>query len=155
VKVGSGLGDDAEELARQGFAVTAFDIAPTAVEWARRRFPASPVDYRVADVRDPPPEWRRHFDLVLEIYTLQALPARVRPAAAHGMAELLAPGGTLLLIARGREPTDHEGTLPWPLTPDEVRGLFASLELVRFEDFRERQPERHRRLRVEFRRPVA
>jgi hypothetical protein len=42
LKVGAGLGDDAEELARRGLAVTAFDVAPTAVESARRRFPESP-----------------------------------------------------------------------------------------------------------------
>lgn len=29
--VGTGLGDDAEELARRGFAVTAFDLSPTAI----------------------------------------------------------------------------------------------------------------------------
>src|SRR5687768_9193611 len=34
--VGCGLGDDAEELARRGFEVTAFDIAPTAVRWCGR-----------------------------------------------------------------------------------------------------------------------
>jgi 2-polyprenyl-3-methyl-5-hydroxy-6-metoxy-1,4-benzoquinol methylase len=54
LKVGAGLGDDAEELARRGLAVTAFDIAPTAVAWAKRRFPDSQVDYVVADVLAPP-----------------------------------------------------------------------------------------------------
>ncbi len=53
LKVGAGLGDDAEELARRGLTVTAFDIAPTAVAWARRRFPDSRVDYVVADVLAP------------------------------------------------------------------------------------------------------
>ena len=33
--VGRGLGDDAEELARRGFAVTAFDISARAVAWCR------------------------------------------------------------------------------------------------------------------------
>ena len=37
--IGCGLGDDAEELARRGFEVTAFDISPTAIEWCRRRLP--------------------------------------------------------------------------------------------------------------------
>src|SRR5690349_8682404 len=57
LKVGAGLGDDAEELARRGFVVTAFDIAPSAVTWARRRFPGSPVEYVVADALAPPAEW--------------------------------------------------------------------------------------------------
>jgi hypothetical protein len=51
LKVGAGLGDDAEELARRGLAVTAFDVAPTAIERARRRFPESGVDYVVADAQ--------------------------------------------------------------------------------------------------------
>src|SRR5579875_740285 len=39
VVVGCGLGDDAEELSRRGYGVVAFDVAPTAVAWCRRRFP--------------------------------------------------------------------------------------------------------------------
>src|SRR5688500_17557996 len=42
--IGCGLGDDAEELALRGFAVTAFDISPTVIDWCRRRFPQSRVD---------------------------------------------------------------------------------------------------------------
>ncbi|MDZ4832086.1 MAG: methyltransferase domain-containing protein, partial [Phycisphaerae bacterium] len=33
--VGCGLGNDARELARRGYDVTAFDVSPTAIEWAR------------------------------------------------------------------------------------------------------------------------
>src|SRR4051794_3868292 len=33
IVIGCGLGDDAEELARRGFDVTAFDVAPSAVQW--------------------------------------------------------------------------------------------------------------------------
>src|ERR1700760_3435704 len=72
--VGTGLGDDAEELARRGFAVTAFDLSPTAIERARERFPDSAVDYRVADLLDLPAGCRERFDLVVEIRTLQSLP---------------------------------------------------------------------------------
>jgi 2-polyprenyl-3-methyl-5-hydroxy-6-metoxy-1,4-benzoquinol methylase len=52
--IGTALGDDAELLAARGFAVTAFDIAPTAIERARRRFPSSSVEYVVADLLDLP-----------------------------------------------------------------------------------------------------
>ena len=41
--VGCGLGDDAEELDRRGFAVTAFDISASAIELAMRRFPSTRV----------------------------------------------------------------------------------------------------------------
>src|ERR1043166_7987836 len=52
--VGGGLGDDAEALSAMGFDVTAFDVAPTAIEWARKRFPKSRVNYRTADLFDAP-----------------------------------------------------------------------------------------------------
>src|SRR5207253_3853096 len=67
--VGCGLGDDAEELARRGFGVTAFDISPAAIDWCRKRFPGSKVTYRAADLLAPPAEWTRAFDFVFEAYT--------------------------------------------------------------------------------------
>src|SRR5262249_34153979 len=42
--IGCGLGDDAEQLAALGFLVTAFDVSPTAVDWCRKRYPATKVD---------------------------------------------------------------------------------------------------------------
>ena len=77
--VGSGLGDDAAFLAAHGYRVIAFDISRSAIESARRRFPTSPVDFRIADLLNPPAEWRQHFDLVVETYTTQSLPVRLRP----------------------------------------------------------------------------
>ena len=57
----------------------------------------------------PPPAWSEGFDLVLEAYTLQVLPADLRPVAARQIADMVAPGGTLLVIARGRgEGEDRE-----------------------------------------------
>src|SRR2546430_1332162 len=37
--IGSGLGDDAEQLAAWGFRTTAFDISQTAIRTSRKRFP--------------------------------------------------------------------------------------------------------------------
>jgi SAM-dependent methyltransferase len=147
--VGCGLGDDAEELSRRGYAVVAFDVAPTAVAWCRRRFPASCVDYQVADVTSPPAGWVRAFDLVVEIYTLQVLPPEVRRTAMDRLAELVAPGGTLLVICRGREPDDDPGAMPWPLTRAELaRFVDRGLREIRFEDYVDR--EGTRRFRVEY-----
>ncbi len=44
IKIGSGLGDDAEEIARRGFETTAFDISESAIAWSQRRFPKSCCD---------------------------------------------------------------------------------------------------------------
>src|SRR2546430_17453203 len=104
--IGCGLGDDAEKLAQIGFDVTAFDISPTAIDWCRRRFPDSPVNYLAADLLNPPPQWRNAFDFIFEAYTLQALPGDIRPRAIANIAPLLAQRGRLLLITRGRDDSE-------------------------------------------------
>jgi SAM-dependent methyltransferase len=144
--VGCGLGDDAEELAARGCAVTAFDIAPSAIAWCRRRFPESRVDYRVADLFALPEEWRGAFDFVFEANTLQALPAELRPGAGVALAATVAPGGTLLAIARGRDEDEPPVGPPWPLTRAELLGLFPGLETVRLEDYLDAVPIRRLRL---------
>src|ERR1700761_8699255 len=72
--VACGLGDDAEEVSRRGYRVTAFDLVPAAIAHCRARFPGSAVDYRVADVFALPAAWHQAFDLVVEVRTLQSLP---------------------------------------------------------------------------------
>jgi 2-polyprenyl-3-methyl-5-hydroxy-6-metoxy-1,4-benzoquinol methylase len=120
IVIGCGLGEDAEELSRAGARVTAFDVAPTAVEWCRALWPQSAVDYRVANLLEPPAQWRGAFEFVLEIYTLQALPSELRDAATRSMSDFLAPGGSLLAISRAREPDEPLGELPWPLVRTEI-----------------------------------
>ena len=116
VVVGCGLGADAEHLAERGFAVTAFDVAATAVRMARERHPGSPVDYQVADLLDLPTAWAHAFDLVVEIFTLQALPDPPRAAAARAVSGLVAPGGRLLVIAfRAEGRADSRVGPPYPL----------------------------------------
>jgi hypothetical protein len=47
----------------------------------------------------------------------------------------LCPGGLLLVIARGREPSDPEGQMPWPLTRAELSAFTAAgLEELSLED---------------------
>lgn len=120
--VGCGLGRDSEFLATKGFSVTAFEISPTAVETIRRRFPDSPVDYRVADLLAPPAEWHHAFDVVLESLTVQALPISLHAEAITRVAELT--GHTLVVLSGARDddsPTP-DGP-PWPLTPTEVESF--------------------------------
>ena len=118
VVVGCGLGDDAEVLAARGFSVTAFDVAPSAIEWCKRRFPTSSVDYVVADLFHLPPDWS--FDFVLEIYTTQSLPIDARPEVIRHVAGLVAPGGSLLMFGRLVAPEDERPGIPWPLTRAEL-----------------------------------
>ena len=152
LKVGCGLGDDAEELSRRGFETTAFDISASAIAWCRRRYPRSSVSYVVEDLFSAPREWKAGFHFVLESYTLQVLPPNIRPVAVRCIASFVAPGGTLLVIARGREPGDSEGKMPWPLTKDEL-SLFKTggLKEVSFEDYMDRENPPVRRFRATYR----
>jgi len=133
--IGSGLGDDAEQLAAWGFRTTAFDISETAIRASRKRFRDTTVEYLAADLLEPPSTWRRTFHFVFEANTLQVLPAPLRLSAIENLAGFLCPGGLLLVIARGREPSDPQGQMPWPLTCAELSAFTAvGLEELSFED---------------------
>ncbi len=123
--VAGGLGDDAEGLASSGFQVTAFDISPTAIDWARRRFPKSAVQYAVADLFDPPAEWEEFFNFVFETQTLQALPWELRTEAIKRIASFVAPGGTLLVVTFGRDEQEEATRLPWKLLKRELDAFCA------------------------------
>ena len=127
--VGCGYGADAEFLVSLGFRTTGFDFAPTAIAGARRKYPASEVNYLVADVLDLPREWRGSFDLVVESLTVQSMPPEQHSVAARNIAALVAPGGTLLVLATTREEDSAVKGPPWPLTRAEVEE-FSSGDLV-------------------------
>jgi SAM-dependent methyltransferase len=118
--IGCGLGDDAEELARRGLAVAAFDYAPTAIAQARRRFPATLVDYRVADLLDLPREWNGRFARVVEVQTIQSIAPERHRAAIAAIAATVAPGGRLFLRASMRAERDPAPRRPWPLKWSEL-----------------------------------
>jgi len=156
LEIGCGLGDNAEELSRRGFQVTAFDISRTAIEWARKRFPRSPVSYTVQDLFEPPPSWHRAFDLVLESYTLQVLTPELRPQAIEAISRFVAPAGILLVICRGREDGEDKGQMPWPLTKQELERFGENgLDRLEFEDYVDNEEPPVRRFRAVYRRPSS
>ena len=120
IVVGCGLGADAEYVAGLGFETTAFDVSEAAVRIARQRHPGSPVDYRAADLLDLPQDWLRHFDLVVEIITVQALPDPPRRQAIASVSSLVAEGGTLFVVAAADGHTEPIEPPPWPLRRDEI-----------------------------------
>jgi hypothetical protein len=152
--VGSGLGDDAEQIAARGFKTTGFDISKTAVEAARKRFSKSEVEYVAANLFDPPAAWLGSFDFVLEIYTVQSLPSELRSKAIAAISQFVALGGALLVIARERAEGEPESQgPPWPLTRAELGGfLRAGLEEQSFEEYAEPQSPSVRRFRALYRR---
>jgi len=127
--VGCGYGADAEFLASLGLRTTAFDFAPTAIAEARRKHLDTEVNYLVADVLDLHRGWQGGFDLVVESLTVQSMPPEQHAVAARNIAGLVAPQGTLLVLATARAEDSEATGPPWPLTRSEVE-LFASGDLV-------------------------
>jgi len=124
--VGCGMGDDAIELERRGFAVTAFDVSQNAIAFCRNRFPDSSVKFLTADLLAEQPQWHAAFDFVLEIYTVQALPPAYEAQSIAAISGFVAPGGTLLVVAEtSQAPRDFERGPPWLLTKDHVAGFVS------------------------------
>lgn len=121
--IACGLGDDAEELRRRGCEVTAFDLSATAIDWCRRRFPDSDVDYQVADLLKLPGEWAHRHDIVVEINTIQSLPLSLRQEAISVIASMVAPGGSLFVRCTGRVSDEPVASRPWPVSREELAGF--------------------------------
>ena len=157
--VGCGLGHDAEYLAGLGFTVTAFDVAPSAIAAAQRQHPDSRVTYVTADLLNLPEEWAGAFDLVVEAYTVQPLYGATREAAIATLSVPVAPGGTLLVIARAtneEDPFRDPALMPWPLTRAELDAIAGGvLRAVLVEQFDDEEQPPKLRWRAEFRRDTA
>ena len=96
--------------------MTAFDISPTAIEWARGLHSETDIHFEVADLFEPPRGWLESFDFVLEIYTIQPLPVAMRESVIDSIANFVAPVGRLVIVTKGREDDEEPEQLPWPLS---------------------------------------
>ncbi len=133
VVVGCGLGRDAELLAALGYATTGFDLSATAIRLAQQRHRDSAVRYEVADLLEPPRKYLAAFDLVVESYTVQSVPDPLRSRLIAAVPRLVAPGGTLLVVAARGAGHATDGP-PFPLTRAEVDAFaVAGLSPVRVE----------------------
>ena len=151
--VGAGFGDDAAWLAERGARVTAFDISPFAVARARERFADLDVQWFSGDLFRLPFGPAARFDCVVETYTLQVLRPERRGAALEPLASCVRTGGQLWVIARGRDPEDPEGPLPWPLLRSELEPLAGfGLRELSFEDYDDDEDPPLRRFVARYRR---
>ena len=124
--VGCGMGDDAIELEKREFQVTAFDVSETAIEFCKERFPDSSVNFIQADLLQEQKQWQGKFDFVLEIYTVQALPPKYEAELIQNISNFVAPAGQLLVIAEVSEVERvFENGPPWLLTPQHVELFLA------------------------------
>ncbi len=134
--VGCGLGDDARFLHDLGFNVTAFDISPTAIDWARKLHSETDIKFVVADLFNPPTDWYQAFEFVLEIYTIQPLPLEIRPKVIDAIANFIKfPNGKLVIVTRGRENDEIPLEMPWALSRKDLsRFETNNLKQVYFEE---------------------
>lgn len=155
IVVGCGLGADVGYLASLGFHTVGFDVSDEAVREARQRTAQTGATIVQADLFATPPEWRLAFDLVVEVFTVQALPLSLRSKATAAVAQLLAPGGTLLVVAAIRVDTQEIQGPPWPFTRTEIES-FSNNGLVAHRIDQVSHPENpaERRWRAEFHRPA-
>lgn len=124
--VGCGMGDDAIELERLGFRVTAFDVSATAIQYCKDRFTESRVNFVQADLLEEQPDWHHKFDFVLEIFTIQALPPKFEKSLIQSISQFVAPDGLLVVIAEVKdEERAYENGPPWLLTPQHVDAFKA------------------------------
>lgn len=125
IAIGCGVGDDAEAMAAYGYEVTAFDIAPSAIDLCKNRYTESKVNYLVADLFDYPKIWEDSYDLVYECNTIQVLPGTYREEAMAAMVSLIANGGEILVSCRSRNKGEELDAIPLPLDHEEIDGFLA------------------------------
>lgn len=149
--VGCGLGDDARFLADRGFNVTAFDISPTAIEWARRLHADTDIKFFVANLFNPPNEWFQAFEFVLEVYTIQPLPLEMRAKTIDAIANFVAFRGKLVVVMRGREDDEIPTELPWALSRKDLSRFEANgLKQIDFAEMFGDEDEPVKRFVVEY-----
>jgi SAM-dependent methyltransferase len=150
--VGCGLGDDAAELDRRGWAVTAFDVAASAIDLCRERWAGRPIGWHVQELFALPARWTGAFDLVVEHRTIQSLPVAWQARGMAAVSRTVAAGGTLVVICDLRPAGTEPVGPPWRLRPGELEA-FATAGLA--EQARHLQSaggdRAHERLRVVYR----
>lgn len=134
---GCGLGHDVRALAAQGAEAVGLDIAPSAVEAARRVPPVANERFELGNLFDLPPEMRGAFDWVWEHTCFCAIDPSMRVAYVEAVHGALKPGGHLLAVFY----LDPGNTTPGEGPPFEVSvAELDRLFLQRFELIREWLP---------------
>ena len=93
---GCGYGNEAILLAKRGWAVTAVDFAPAAVERVKKDTKGLSVCVLERDIFGLDEDFAGHFDLVLEHTCFCAIPLEMRERYAQVMATVLKEQGILV-----------------------------------------------------------
>ncbi|WOD40648.1 methyltransferase domain-containing protein [Nodosilinea sp. E11] len=131
IVLGAGRGHDALLFAQQGFAVTAVDFAPSAIQALEAQAQALPIQLLQRDIFELVPEFAGQFDYAIEHTCFCAIDPSLRPGYVALVAELLIPGGELLAVFFTHS---RSGGPPFGTTPAEVRQRFEPhFEIVTLE----------------------
>ncbi len=124
--LGCGAGTYSLYMAARGYAVTAIDFMPEAIDIVRQR--AAAAGQTIEAVRADITTWScdKQFDVVLDVGCLHSPNIRNRPAYKQRLLEWLAPGGDYILTHFGQRGWWDR----WPLGPrriarEDVEALFA------------------------------
>ncbi|WP_225885181.1 methyltransferase domain-containing protein [Leptolyngbya sp. KIOST-1] len=123
IVLGAGRGHDALWFARHGFAVTAVDFAPSAIEALKEQAQGQNLPLRSLqrDMFDLLPEYAGQFAYAIEHTCFCAIDPDLRPAYVDLVADLLRPDGELLAVFFTHK---RSGGPPFGTTAAEVRQRF-------------------------------
>ena len=114
---GCGSARDAQEFARRGYAVTAFDGSEEMARRASDRTGMNVLHLRFGEI-----EWRGEFDGIWACASLLHLPSDELPAALTRIVQALKPGGALFVSMKlGEFEGDREGRWFTDITPNGLR----------------------------------
>jgi SAM-dependent methyltransferase len=116
--VGCGTGEKAIRFASLGFDVTAVDISPAAINWARKFAAESGIkaDFRVLDALQLT-TLNLRFDYVIDFGCFHSMPKATRPPYVEELKDVVKPGGEFCLFA-----WDMRNTLEFQNRPQRVTG---------------------------------
>ena len=125
---GCGVGHDVAFLVSRGLDAVGLDIAPTAIERAKVRYPELAERFVLGDLF----ELKDQFDAVVEHTCLCALPPTWREKYREAVAGLLKPGGRLIgVFFINPEMDEGETGPPFGISEAELKALMAPrFELV-------------------------
>ena len=122
---GCGRGHDARLLAEQGAEVTAMDIAPTALQAAKKLNKRANIDFQLSDFLNPEPHFKGQFDWVFEHTCFCAIPPEMRATYVQSAHQVLKSGGRLLGIFFIIVDNPDSSSPPFPVTPSELNTFFG------------------------------
>lgn len=138
---GCGSGRDAQEFARRGYTVTAFDGSEEMARIATERTGMNVLHLRFDQI-----EWRDEFDGIWACASLLHLPSGELPVALTRIVHALKPGGVLFVSMKlGDFEGDREDRWFTDMTPSSVRRVLErikGLEGIRIWETADARPDR-------------